>query len=167
MAPSPSPQRQVNGSCLSPRLFVMHHHARPSPRWKREGMGLEQSPAPQAAACRISDSSTATHWRQSLVKDSARFLWCYLRICHSLWEPGPARSDSSFGVLTPHVYVIEKRKNKFSCFICPQRLLAELGCALPWKGSRKKPLHTGSSSSSHETPSPSPALGHHYCPGHC
>lgn len=67
--------------------------------------------------------STAPSWRQSLVKDSACFLWCYLRICHSPWERGPARSDGSFGVLIPHVYVIEKRKNKFSCFISPQRAL--------------------------------------------
>lgn len=173
MAPSLSPQRQVNESCLAPRCLAVCYAslclAFTRMEKGRAGVGAEPS---SPGCCLLCLRQRHSHgWRQSLVKDSACFLWCYLRICHSLWEASSARSDSSFGVLTPHVYVIEKRKNKFSCFISPQQafhaseVLAELGCALPWRGSRRKPLHTSSSSSSHETPSP--ALSQHRCPGHC
>lgn len=127
-------------------LFVMHHHAWPSPRWEGKGWGWSRAQLPRLLPAVSQTEAQPPCWRHSLLKDSACFLRCYLRIRHSLWEPGPARSDSSFGVLTPHVCVIEKRKNKISCFLSPRRalhaseLLAELGCALPWKGSRRKPL---------------------------
>lgn len=82
------PRSKVPGCLLCITTLGLHRDG------KGKGWGWSRAQLPRLLPAVSQTAAQPPGWRRSLVKDSACFLWCYLRICHSLWEPGPTRSDS-------------------------------------------------------------------------